>query len=198
MDTQVVFSIESYVRAGFYSPSQILAIICDEAYASDQLNPQVVMQIIEEKMEIKLLDEKKWARFTHNDLLDRFYRNLNKSGIIALQNVKDYSNGLDEVTDIYQDQKYKNLTFRGFCFYQWQDTEFAISGGGLRLSFGDVNGDKEMSLKIGHFICNGLQKSLPKAEWDGNLEKKIYIRNFKWRRRIQKEEENRVVVNTKN
>ena len=187
MDAEVIATIGIYVNASFYSQSQILDIICDEIYASDELSHINVEKIVEEKIRLKSIEEKKWPKLTHNDLLDKFFKKLNKAGIIALQNVENFASGLDEVTDIFQNQDKDKIkgNLRGFCFYQWQDTEVAINGGGLRFSYGDLNNNKEQSAKIGCFIFEEIKKTSLKPDWSGDQEKKIYISNFKWRKRFK-------------
>lgn len=184
MDAEVISTIETYVKASFFNQNQILTIICDEIYASDELSHINVEKIIEEKIQIKSLEEKKWPKCTHNDLLDKFFLKLNKTGIIALQNVKNFASGLDEVTDIFQNQNKTKANLHGFCFYQWQDTEVAINGGGLRFSYGDLDNNKEQSAKIGSFIVEEIKKTALKPDWSGDQEKKIHISNFKWRKRF--------------
>jgi hypothetical protein len=185
MDPEVLSAIDTYVNSSFYNQSEILSLICDQNFAPDELNKEVIELIIADKIKLKSIAELGWPKLTHNDLLDRFFKRLNKAGILSLQNVNNYASGLDEVTDIYQSQKNNNFEFRGFCFYQWQDTEVAINGGGLRFSFGDLDGDKQSIIKIGELIFNEIGKTLPKAEWSGTQEKKILISTFKWRRRFK-------------
>lgn len=183
MDKEVISTIETYVNSSFYKTDQIIAIICEELFSADELNQNSIAEIIEEKISLKLIEEKKWPKITHNDLLDKLFRKLNNSGFIALHNVKNFASGLDEATDIFQDQIEPKSSLQGFCFYQWQDTEVAINGGGLRISYGDLDNNKEFIIKIGNKLIEEIKKIFPKAEWNGDQEKKILIPNFKWRKR---------------
>ena len=187
MDAEVISLIETYVAADFFTSEEILSIICDDVYAADELSHNAVEKIIEEKVKQKKDIENKWPKTTHNDLLNRCFKKLNKAGIITLHNVKSFAIGVDEATDIFQNQEKNKTKYLGFCFYQWQDTEVAINGGGLRLSYGDLDGDKEKTYQIGKLIFDEINKKFSKAIWNGDQEKKIFIPKFKWRKKTESE-----------
>ena len=58
-------------------------------------------------------------------------------------------------------------------------------GGGLRLSYGDLDGNKEKTYQIGNLIYAEINKKFTNAIWNGDQEKKIFIPKFKWRKKTE-------------
>jgi hypothetical protein len=78
---------------------------------------------------------------------------------------------------------------RGAAFYHGQDKERAIAGSGLMLAFGAYEDDPGKrpgaSQRIGREICATLARWGVKTLWDGDIDKRIQIPPFEWRKTTQ-------------
>jgi hypothetical protein len=71
---------------------------------------------------------------------------------------------------------------RGYTFYHQQDTERAVDGGGVLLTYGATGGTEEASLKIGHEVVAALKAAGLQPVWDGTVRKRIGV-PLEWQRR---------------
>ena len=71
----------------------------------------------------------------------------------------------------------------GYTFYHMQDTERAAEGGGLFLAYGSLERTEAAQQKVGWTIVEALRREGLAAEWNGDVGKRIEVKNLLWRRR---------------
>ena len=112
------------------------------------------------------------------------FAEMNSANIIALQNAGfDQTEGLDDVSEIWNEKGNIQSPIKGYCFFHEQDLERAVSGNGLMLTFGDIQGDDEKGVLIGKTIVGILQRHDFQVQWDGTVSKRIDLPSIKWQKK---------------
>ena len=144
-----------------------------------ELEEGVVAQMADEELERHAREQANWDGPTDCDLLDRAFAELEQSGIVARQDFTCCTTcGLAEIGDDVDDFNTRD----GFVFYHGQDTERAVEGGGVYLSYGVFGGDETGSLAIGNRAVEALKTAGLQPDWDGSFQKKIYV-PLAWKKR---------------
>jgi hypothetical protein len=179
------------VRSGFHDEDEILERtrdrIQDEVDDADgalerELNTEARRLIAEQRAL-----EATWTSPTTNDAIDRAFAELDAGGIVALQNAGyTMSDGWSDVNEIASDRADAGNTPRGATFYHGQDLERGVDGQGLMLAFGSYAGGEEheqASLAVAREICDVLARHGVTTTWKGNVDARIAIAPFEWRKR---------------
>jgi hypothetical protein len=74
------------------------------------------------------------------------------------------------------------MTVRGYAFFHMQDTEAAVEGDGLYLSYGAVADGAGAAEAIGHAVVAALEAKGLDPVWDGEWSRRIFV-PMDWRRR---------------
>jgi len=184
LSPDVVESIHRLVWSGFYSADEILPVIAEEIYELDDAGTLAAGKEIARQFEEKAAAEKAWPDETTCDRLDSLFDDLNRAGIIALQNAGyTQSDGISEITERYEELGGEKSGVIGYCFYHGQDLERAVDGMGLLLTFGDILGDDGKGVKIGEIVRDRAVERGFKVEWDGSIKTRIQLAPFEWQRR---------------
>lgn len=125
--------------------------------------------------------EATWTEETVNDRIDEAFDELWDEGIVALQNV-GYSpeEGWEDVRDAAEllDEP------RGAVFWHGGETERAVDGAGLNLTFGALGpDDDEGHAAIGREVLEVLRKHGVEASWSGTVGDPVVIAPFAWQKR---------------
>jgi hypothetical protein len=177
--------IQTQVRSGFYSRQQVLEqgrrqFMNDPAYR-DCLTDDDLRQLIDQAIAQQLQEERSWPRHTDCDALDVAFAALERGGIAARH---DYACCQTCGHNDIQAELAQGRDVRGYVFYHRQDTEKALAGYGLMLSYGAMSSDERAQLKIGQQIVFALRDAGLEVAWSGNPYERIYIRHFQWQRRF--------------
>ncbi len=73
---------------------------------------------------------------------------------------------------------------RGYVFFHQQDTEAAVNGRGLMLSFGAFDGTPERNRAVGSEVAAALTSAGLPVEWDGTPERRLHVTPLEWRIRL--------------
>lgn len=124
-----------------------------------------------------------WPETTDCDRLDAAFAELDESGIVARQNFSCCATcGSDEIKlEMSQNEKAGRPT-RGFTFFHMQDTEQAIAGESLYLSYGCTTKDQTASVAIGHEVVAALDRHGLAPAWNGKFAHRIAL-PLHWQRR---------------
>lgn len=167
------------VAAGFESQDEIVEGLVetfgDEA-DPDEIRP-IARRVTAEALAAHLVAQQTWPVPTDNDRLDRAFAALEAGGIVARQNFTCcQSCGHGEIGDEIGDRP-----ARGYTFFHMQDTEAAVDGHGIFLAYGAASPDGD-AVAIGRAIVAALEREGLKPDWDGSLERRIYVR-MDWKKR---------------
>jgi hypothetical protein len=131
-------------------------------------------QAVESSLAAQLAAEKDWPRVTDCDRLDRAFEALEQTGIIARQNFSCCQTcGSAEIRDEGEGD--------GYAYYHMQDTDHAVEGTGLHLAYGPLRSGVD-AVVIGKRVVAALEKEGLTVDWNGSVEKRIWV-NLKWQRR---------------
>lgn len=184
--------VETAVRGGYLDDPEVLAFVEerveDELRASDAT--EEFLAYARRLLEEQRVEEAGWSEPTTNDAIDRAFEELNRQGIIALQNAGyTMSDGWEDVEDAAA-ERYEPV--RGATFFHGQDVERGVLGMGLMLAFGSFERDPklhdEASLAIAREVRETLARHGVETEWNGSVKTRIQIPPFPWRKRRKRSE----------
>jgi hypothetical protein len=179
-DEYILDAIKKWVWSGFYSPSDVNAMIDD--ILEPDADEAMLRAAVQPEFEKKITAEESWPVETDCDRLDAAFDDLNSRGVVALQNAGyTMTDGLEDVSQALGERGRTGVI--GYCFYHGQDMERAVVGGGLMIAFGDLKDDKEKKGEVGRFIKEVLEQHGFSVEWNGNPEKRLSIPTIAWKRR---------------
>jgi hypothetical protein len=81
-----------------------------------------------------------------------------------------------------EDVRKKGLPARGYAFYHMQDTEHAVAGHGVYLSFGSEEKGRDAAERVAREISDTLTAHGLTPEWDGTAAQRILVK-LDWKRR---------------
>lgn len=184
MNSEARNAIKRLVWSGFFNKSDIFEIVTQEMFKSDEIDKKWLAFQIDEEMARKAASEKTWPEKTDCDRLDQVFEELNRSNIIALQNVGyTKSDGIEDILQVYQKRGGKSSLIEGYCFYHGQDLDRAVDSQGLMLTFGDIHGTDVKGLEIGAKIVTVLKHHGFDPKWPRTINKRIEIPDINWLRR---------------
>lgn len=177
--------IERDVKAGFLSEEQIVSQaveILSENHQPETLKPHAV-KIAAELMKAHAIGQASWPAQTDCDRLDAAFAELELSGIVCRQNFSDCGTcGTAEIGDEMDAVAKKGVKVRGYAFYHMQDTDSAVDGGGLYLSYGAAADGEAPALVVAREIVAMLERQNLHPTWDGKWSKRIFV-ELDWKRR---------------
>lgn len=178
------------VRGGVKSEEEILESL--EQRVEDMLRGSSDGALLEELeahtrklLEEQRVRESRWREPTLNDAIDAAFEELNAKGIVTLQSAGyTMSDGWADVNEL---ASYQDPPPRGAVFYHGQDLERGVQGEGLMLAFGAYENDDKKhvpaSIAIAREVCETLARHCVKTEWNGDVDQRIQIPPFEWRKR---------------
>jgi hypothetical protein len=130
-----------------------------------------------------LAEQAGWPATTDNDRLDAAFAELDRAGILARQHFSCCGTcGAHEIHDELDQAEKAGQPVRGFTFFHVQDTEHAVAGEALYLSYGAADRDREASVAVGHEVVAVLARHGLTPAWNGKLAHRIALPLI-WRRR---------------
>lgn len=189
LTAQDISDLRDFIRvqvAAGYAP---LAVIVDEAVDafSDSLPAAAVREaatsLADAALAEHLAEQATWPEATDCDRLDAAFAALEAAGIVARQHFTccgacGATQILDEMDRVAKDGR----PVRGYTFFHIQDTEHAVDGDGLFLSYGAPDGNREAAVAIGHEVVAALREQGLEPEWNGRHSHRIGL-PIVWRRR---------------
>jgi hypothetical protein len=178
--------IRVQVAAGYSSLPQLVEEAVD-VFADTTLPPGALRaaaaSLAAEALSAHLSDQVSWPDTTDCDRLDAAFGALDAAGIVARQNFSCCGNcGATEILDEMDQAAKDGATVRGYTFFHVQDTEHAVEGELLFLSYGSGDGDKEAAVAVGNEIVAALRDHGLHPTWNGRHANRIGL-PLVWQRR---------------
>jgi hypothetical protein len=130
-----------------------------------------------------IAEQLSWPATTDCDRLDAAFAELDRSGIVARQHFSCCGTcGSHEIHDEIDQAEKAGLLTRGFTFFHIQDTEHAVGGESLYLSYGAVDRDQAAGVAIGHEVVEILGRHGLTPAWNGKHANRIAL-PLAWQRR---------------
>ena len=177
--------IRLHIAAGFFDPADIAGYAV-EAFA-DELDPAVLRhhatrytcEILAEQR----AEQRAWPAITDCERLDAAFAALEREGVICRQNFSCCGScGASEIWDEMAAAEEAGLPVQGYAFYHMQDTEAAVQGDGLYLSYGAVADGSEPAEAVGRAVVEALERKGLDPIWDGQWTRRIFV-PLHWQRR---------------
>jgi hypothetical protein len=128
-------------------------------------------------------EQESWVQPTDCDRLDAAFAELEASGIVARQHFSCCGVcGATEINHEMDEAMRAGHAARGFTFFHVQDTEHAVAGDGLYLSYGSPDRDQATAIAIGHEVVATLGRHGLAPAWNGRLAHRIQL-PLTWQRR---------------
>lgn len=179
-------AVERYVAAGFLSAEEIVECAIETVVEEDddprRLRPATV-HLLERALAAHARAQATWPPVTDCDRLDEAFAELETRGIVARQDFSCCGTcGAAEILEEMEGAAAAGVAVRGYVFYHAQDTESAVEGHGLCLSYGTGADDEGGALAIGREIVAVLARHGLAPAWDGRWGQRITL-PLDWKRR---------------
>lgn len=183
---QALESLVGYVRqlvvGGFDPISEIRSYSRDHA-KGDGLPAVAAKRVVDAELARFYKLQRRFPKTTDNDRLDAAFAELNRSGIVALQNYLCCGTCASrEVHFVMAERREAGKPVRGYTSYDVQSTAGATEGYGIALNYGSPKRGRKSAEAIGHEVVATLQKHGLDARWDGRWETRISV-EMRWQRR---------------
>jgi hypothetical protein len=170
------------IRTGFESRDDAIERVAD-SLADDLNEPELAPAIVDEAVGTLVAEQADWPAETDCDRLDRAFVKLNEAGIFARHHYSCCGTcGASEAGAEVQYAHKHGQHVRGYTFYHVQDTEDAVNGDGICLSYGDVEETDEGSVAIAEEVRAALEREGLKVTWDGDIHRRLVV-DLDWKRR---------------
>jgi hypothetical protein len=179
--------IRRAVAAGFEPPDRIAADAADGA--ADDAVPDggdllpLAERLTAEALAVHLYEQAGWPDVTDCDRLDAAFAALEADGIVARQHFSCCGNcGHAEMGDEIAQAEDAGRAVRGYTFYHLQNTESAVEGHGLYLSYGATEpGDAAAEAVAGEVVAALAAHGL-RPRWTGSVAQCVFV-PLDWKRR---------------
>jgi len=134
------------LRTGFTPLDEIAEIVAEELELDpeDAAVAELLEHLLDEECEQLRLEQRSWPEVTDCERLELAFSRLEEEGIVARQNFTCCNNcGRSEIKDELSEDS------AGWAFYHMQDTERAVTGGGLFIAYDAVDLDDAKAVEIG-------------------------------------------------
>jgi len=174
--------VKIQVAAGF-APLEHIVDEAVEVFAGTCSDPRALRAaataIAEQAITTHLSAQREWPEMTDCDRLDAAFAELDRIGIVARQHYSCC--GTCGSNDI-REEMVQAKAARGFTFFHVQDTEHAVGGESLYLSYGAATADRSDAVAIGHEVVDTLNRFGLRPSWDGRHMNRILL-PLTWQRR---------------
>jgi Domain of unknown function (DUF6891) len=178
--------IRIQVAAGFAPADDVVEDAVD-VFADTTLAPTALRgaaaTLAEQAVAAHRAEQATWPATTDCDRLDAAFAALDAIGIVARQHFSCCATcGATEIHDEMDRVAKDGQMVRGYTFFHVQDTEHAVDGDGLFLSYGAADRDKDRGIAIGHEVVAALSEQGLNPAWNGRHANRIGL-SIIWQRR---------------
>lgn len=188
-EVEIVELADRIVRGGFATRNEAVKEIIDVLGHDDQ-HPdleQVAADAVDRAMVAHDHEERMWGT-TDNDRLDRAAMALEANSILFRQNFACCQNcGFEGVGAEVERAAANGQAARGLVFFHWNDTESAIDGLGLNVSYTAVGipegqPGQALTLCIATELVDALRREGFVPRWSGDVSQRVNV-PMRWQRR---------------
>ena len=178
--------IRVQVAAGFVPVDSIVDETVD-VFADTQVPAAALREaataLADQALTAHLAEQAGWPGTTDCERLDAAFTDLDAGGIVARQHFSCCGAcGATEIHDEIERVEKTGQAVRGYTFFHIQDTEQAVAGEALYLSFGSADRDREAGLDIGREVVAALERHGLSPTWSGRHAHRIALQLL-WQRR---------------
>lgn len=134
--------------------------------------------VVTKALEECLKEQSTWVGMTDCDKLTNAFEELSENGIVAKENFT-----CCQTCGSYEISEYAVKGDYGYVFYHQQDTERAVEGDGVYLSYGNLGLAKKPFEEITDQIVKTIEKHGLKVDWNGTSNTRMLV-NLDWKKRL--------------
>ena len=182
--------VRSQVVAGFDPAEQIVedsVELFEDETGDTALLRSAAAGLVREELAAHFAAQRDWPKVTDCDRLDAAFADLDEAGVVSRGNFSCCGTcGVGEIVEEALEVSATGRSVRGYAFYHVQDTEAAVDGYGVWLSYGAlVDGDPPQGegphLQIAAEVTEQLRARGLHPEWSGSLSDRIRV-PLDWKR----------------
>ena len=174
---EIEYMMELLTKSGFFSVDEIIEIL-EEQFIEEEIDFS--------EFDISLNDSSN-SNFSR---LENAFARLSDEDIVAIHNCGfDIEEGVGDAFELHVHLLNNKFEAKGFCFYTFEDVEYAVFDGNLKITFGDFENDEQKALEIGKTVCKYLNDEGFTIEWDETVNNQIEINPFEWDKSYDDEKE---------
>lgn len=186
---EILDEMHAYIRrdvaSGFEAPDDIIDGVVE--LLSDDYDPNLLrphaQHMTRELFELHHQEQASWPSTTDCDRLDHAFAYLEAAGIVSRQHFSCCNTcGSGEIRTEMANIAAQGQHIRGYTFYHVQDTESAVEGDGLYLSYGANVPGPEAAVEVGRQVVAALQAHGLTTKWEGTWNHRIFV-TLDWKRR---------------
>lgn len=173
------------VHGGFDDAERIEEVLLYELHEPGALDAAAVHRFVAHTFEALELSKASWPAVTDCDRLGRAFAQMQRQGLICLQNAGHTQSDGYALVQQALEQLQDAQDMIGYCFFHHQDLERALGGGGLQLAFGPLEPrlGPSLGVEVGQRAVRALAAAGLHAQWDGTVAQRICIPAFDWKYR---------------
>jgi len=176
--------VDTNVAAGFIGEDDIVDLCVDAAEADAAVDRQAVAALVATAMAKHKSRELGWRTATDCDRLDAAFAALEREGIVARQNFADCQTcGVAEMEEETDALVKAGKPVKGYTFYHQQDTEAAVEGRGIFLTYGALVDNEAADVEIGRRVVRVMTDFGLHTSWNGSVKTRIAVGPMQWERR---------------
>lgn len=174
---EIEYMIDLLTKSGFFSVDEIMEILED--------------QFMEEEIDFSSFDISLEDSSNSNfSRLENTFARLAGEGIVAIHNCGyDIEEGVGDAFELQVHLLNNKFDAKGFCFYTFEDVEYAVFDNILKITFGDFESNEDKALEIGNRVFEYLKDENFTIDWDGTVNNQIKINPFVWDKSYDDEKE---------
>jgi hypothetical protein len=178
-------SIRSQVAAGFADADTIIDTTL--AMYEGEADPALLLPYVERYMRdilaVHMIEQANWPAVTDCDRLDSAFAALEAEGIICRQHFACCSScGAAEIWDEIAAAEAAGWPAHGYAFYHMQDTDAAVDGRVLHISFGAIADGEAAAVGIAREVIAQLERHGLRTAWNSEWSQRIGL-SIDWKRR---------------
>ena len=175
--------VRQHVRAAVYAPDDVVAVV-RRSFGPDQVDDGSLAQWVADAFDAHDAEQADWPDETDADRLDLTFAQLQCQGVLALPDAGETAGeAVAAAARRYADAGGDQSGIVGFCFYLRDDLLRVADEGELLLGFGDVDGDDDAAVAVGHRIVDALDADGFTVAWDGTRGQRVAVTHLDWQRR---------------
>jgi hypothetical protein len=127
----------------------------------------------------RLAEQREWPEVTEADKVERAFEALRGAGVTARMN---FQCCMPCAVGAVEDERAEGED--GFAFFHVQDTDAAVEGRGLYISFGSFDGDPARDALIAERVAEALRHEGLPVHSVGDPEGILHVHPLEWRKRL--------------